>query len=82
MNQDLEKVFVNRMVNRVITYESAKIKSEAKEITYYELFLPETYEDKSDTKLIKNGFGGISIMDTPGLVKTKNLNSFNLIKGI
>ena len=72
--------FINRMFNKVTTYESAKLESTTREITYYDLFLPETYEDKTDKKLVKNGFGGVRIMDTPGLVKTKNLNSFNLIK--
>ena len=72
--------FINRAFNKLTTYESAKLESETKEITYYELYHPDTYEDKSEKKLIKNGFGGIRIMDTPGLVKTKKLNSFNLIK--
>ena len=72
--------FINRMFNKLTTYESGKLESETKEITYYDLFLPETYEDKSEEKPVKNGFGGIRVMDTPGLVKTKKLNSFNLIK--
>ena len=72
--------FINRAFNKLTTYESAKLESETKEITYYELFHPDTYKDKSENKLIKNGFGGIRIIDTPGLDKTKNLNSFKLIK--
>ena len=72
--------FINRTFNKLTTYETAKLESETKEITYYEFFHPDSNEDNSEKKLIKNGFGGIRIIDTPGLVKTKNLNSFQLIK--
>ena len=72
--------FINRTFNKLTTYESAKLESETKEITYYEFFHPDSNEDKTSEKLIKNGFGGIRIIDTPGLVKTKGLNSFKLIK--
>ena len=72
--------FINRIFNKIATYETGKLESETKKITYYEFFHPDTYKDKTENKMIKNGFGGIRIMDTPGLTKTKNLNSINLIK--
>jgi len=65
------------MFNRLVSYESGNLESTTKEINTYELF--PTNEDE-DSEKIKKGQGGIKIFDTPGLVKTKDLNSFKLIK--
>ena len=70
--------FINRMFNRLVSYESGNLESATKEINTYELY--PSNEDEEDSEKIKKGQGGIKIFDTPGLVKTKNLNSFELIK--
>ena len=68
--------FINRTFNKLTTYETAKLESETKKITYYELFHPDTYEDKTENKLIKNGFGGIRIMDSPWFSHNKKSKFF------
>ena len=60
-----------------MSYESGKLESTTREINCYELYPP---EEENLTNNLKKGYGGIKIFDTPGLVKTKDLNSFQLIK--
>ena len=60
-----------------MSYESGKLESTTREINCYELYPP---EEENLTNNLKKGYGGIKIFDTPGLVKTKELNSFNKIK--
>ena len=68
--------FTNRIFNKLISYETSKLVSATLEINSYEFYPSE------ETKIneLKKGYGVIRIFDTPGLVKTKELNSFNLIK--
>ena len=66
------------MFNKLVSYETPKLESATSKINSYELY-PNSADEEQD-KVIKNGFGGIKIFDTPGLAKTKNLNSFELIK--
>ena len=70
--------FINRMVNKLISFESSKFESSTLKINSYELY-PLEEEDQSQ-KILKKGYGVIRIYDTPGLVKKKDLNSFELIK--
>ena len=56
--------FINRIFNRLVSYESGNLESITKEITTYELY-PNSEEDSDK---IKKGHGGIKIFDTPGLV--------------
>ena len=70
--------FINRMFNKLVSYETPKLESATSKINSYELY-PNSADEEQD-KVIKNGFGGIKIFDTPGLTKTENLNSFELIK--
>ena len=67
--------FINRMFNKLVAYESGQYKSSTQEITYYEFGLPDIQEEKDGNKLIKNGYGLIRILDTPGLVLTKDLDA-------
>ena len=69
--------FINRIMNKLVSFESSKLESSTLKINSYELYPSE--EDAHENKL-KSGYGGIKIYDTPGLVKTNNLNSFQLIK--
>ena len=66
------------MFNKLVSYETPKLESATSKINSYELY-PNSADEEQD-KVIKNGFGGIKIFDTPGLTKTENLNSFELIK--
>ena len=70
--------FINRMFNKLISFESSKFESSTLKINSYELYPPE--EEDQSQKILKKGYGGIRIYDTPGLVKKKDLNSFELIK--
>ena len=70
--------FINRLFNKLVCYESSKFESSTLQINSYELYPPE--EENPNPNKLKNGFGGIKIFDTPGLVKTKDLDSFELIK--
>jgi len=69
--------FINRIMNKLVSYESSKLESSTRKINTYELYPPE--EEQNENKL-KIGYGGIKVYDTPGLVKINNLNSFELIK--
>ena len=69
--------FLNKIFGKLISYESGQLESTTKEIHHYELYPP---EDENLKDNLKHGYGGIKIFDTPGLVKTKELNSFKLIK--
>ncbi len=70
--------FINRLFNKLVCYESSKFESSTLQINSYELY-PQEEENPNPNKL-KKGFGGIKIFDTPGLVKTNDLKSFELIK--
>ena len=74
-----KSTFINRMFNKFVTYETGKFESATKEITYYEFSLFDHNGEKEDNKLIKNGYGLIRILDTPGLVVTKDLNASSKI---
>ena len=74
-----KSTFINRLFNKFVTYETAKFESATKEITYYEFNLSDNNREKVDNKLIKNGYGLIRILDTPGLVLTKDLNASSII---
>ena len=67
--------FINRIFNKLVSYESSKVESSTRKINFYEL-----YPKEENSNQLKRGFGGIKIYDTPGLVKTKDLDSFKLIK--
>ncbi len=69
--------FINRIFNKLVSFETPKLESATLKINSYE-FYPSENEEKDN--IIKNGYGGIKIFDTPGLVKTDNLNSFELIE--
>ena len=69
--------FINRIMNKLVSFESSKLESSTRKINSYELYPPE--EEQKEKKL-KTGYGGIKIYDTPGLVKINELNSFELIK--
>ena len=68
--------FINRIFKKLVSYESPKMESSTRKINFYELYPKE----EENSNLLKRGFGGIKIFDTPGLVKTKDLDSFELIK--
>ena len=70
------------MFNKFVTYETGKFESATKEITYYEFSLFDNNEEKEDNKLLKNGYGLIRFLDTPGLVVTKDLNASSRIIGM
>ena len=70
--------FINRLFNKLICYESSKFESSTLQINSYELYPPE--EENPNPNILKKGFGGIKVFDTPGLVKTNDLKSFELIK--
>ena len=71
--------FINRMFNKFVTYEAEKLESATRKITYYEFGLSDNNKEKDDNKLIKNGYGLIRILDTPGLVITKDLDASSKI---
>ena len=66
-----KSTFINRMFNKFVTYEARILESATREITYYEFGLSDNNKEKEDNKLIKNGYGLIRILDTPGLVTSK-----------
>ena len=68
------------MFNKAYTFESSKVVSTTKDITYYRLYPPEYEVNKHRKKLIKKGYGGITLVDTPGLIESKNLNSLKKLK--
>ena len=68
--------FINRISNKLISFESSKFESSTLKINSYEYYPPEEENENS----VKKGYGGIKIFDTPGLVKKEGLNSFELIK--
>jgi GTPase Era involved in 16S rRNA processing len=72
-----KSTFINKIFNKLMSYESGKLESTTREINCYELYPP---EEENLTNNLKKGYGGIKIFDTPGLVKTKELNSFEKIK--
>ena len=67
------------MFNKFVTYETGMFESATREITYYEFGLSDNNKEKEDNKLIKNGYGLIRILDTPGLVITKDLDASSKI---
>ena len=74
-----KSTFINRLFNKYISHESAKFESTTKEITYYEFSFQDVQEEKDKNKLIKNGYGLIGVLDTPGLVLTKDLDASSKI---
>ena len=75
--------FINRMINKLVSYESSKYESATKEITYYEFNYSNISEEHDKNKLIQNGYGLIRILDTPGLVITKEFDpSLKIIEKI
>ena len=74
-----KSTFINRLFNKYISHESAKFESTTKEITYYEFSFQDVQEEKDKNKLIKNGYGLIRVLDTPGLVLTKDLDASSKI---
>ena len=74
-----KSTFINRLFNKYISHESAKFESTTKEITYYEFSFKDVQEEKDKNKLIKNGYGLIRVLDTPGLVLTKDLDASSKI---
>ena len=73
-----KSTFINRMFNKFVIYETEKFESATKEVTYYEFSFSDNNEEK-DNKFIKNGYGLIRILDTPGLVLTKELDASSKI---
>ena len=74
-----KSTFINRLFNKYMSCESAKLESTTKEITYYEYSFQDVQEEKDKNKLIKNGYGLIRVLDTPGLVLTKDLDASSKI---
>ena len=62
-----------------MTHESSQLVSTTKEINYYEFAFTENQEENDKNKLIKNVYGLIRILDTPGLVLTKDLDTSSQI---
>ena len=78
-----KSTFINRMLNKYVTYETGKFESATQDITCYELSWRDFIEEGETIELIKNGYGVIRIFDTPGIVKTENLDaSSKIIKTI
>ena len=78
-----KSTFINRMLNKYVTYETGKFESATQDITCYELSWRDFVEEGETIELIKNGYGVIRIFDTPGIVKTENLDaSSKIIKTI
>jgi len=67
----------------LVSYESSKYESATKEITYYEFNYSNISEEHDKNKLIQNGYRLIRILDTPGLVITKEFDpSLKIIEKI
>jgi hypothetical protein len=70
-------------LNKYVTYETGKFESATQDITCYEFCWRDLNEEGETNELIKNGYGVIRIFDTPGIVKTENLDaSSKIIKAI
>ena len=61
-----KSTFINRLFNKYISYESCKFESTTKEINYYKYICSDN--EFEENKLIKNKFGFIRVIDTPGLI--------------
>jgi len=61
-----KSTFINRLFNKYISYESCKFESVTKEINYYKYICSDN--EFEENKLIKNKFGFIRVIDTPGLI--------------
>ena len=61
-----KSTFINRLFNKYISYESCKYKSATHEINYYKYICSDN--EFEENKLIKNKFGFIRVIDTPGLI--------------
>ena len=78
-----KSTFINRMLNKYVTYETGKFESATQDIKCYELSWRDFLEEGETIELIKNGYGVIRIFDTPGIIKTENLDaSSKIIKTI
>lgn len=64
--------FINRITNKLVSYETPKLESATNHITCYDFYDNDESLDEKDT--IRSGFGGIRIFDSPGLVKNDNLD--------
>ena len=62
-----------------MSHESSKFESTTKEITFYEFVLPDDQDENDKNKIIKNGYGLIRFLDTPGLVLTQDLDASSKI---
>ena len=70
---------INRIFNKAITIESSKVASTTLDITHYQLYSEESYKD--DNKILQSKeYGRINILDTPGLVESKILNTVKKVK--
>ena len=74
-----KSTFINRMFNKFVTYETGKYESATKKVTKYEFSFSNTIEENDKNNLIKNGYGLIRILDTPGIVSNKDFNSSSII---
>jgi len=74
-----KSTFINRMMNKYVTYETGKFESATQDITYYEFCWQDYIGESKTNELITNGYGVIRILDTPGIVKTENLDSSSKI---
>ena len=66
-------------MNKYVTYETGKFESATQDITYYEFCWQDYIGESKTNELITNGYGVIRILDTPGIVKTENLDSSSKI---
>ena len=71
---------INRIFNKAYAFESSKVVSTTQDITHYQLYPQEKNENDNTKKLIEKGYGGINVLDTPGLIESKNINSYKKIK--
>ena len=74
-----KSTFINRMMNKYVTYETGKFESATQDITYYEFCWQDYIGESKTNELITNGYGVIRILDTPGIVKTENLDASSKI---
>ena len=74
-----KSTFINRLFNKYMSHETTKFESTTKEITYYEFVLPDDQDENDKNKIIKNGYGLIRFLDTPGLVLTQDLDASSKI---
>ena len=74
-----KSTLINRMFKKYVTFETSKYESATKEITEYELNWPDNSDENSKNSLVKNGYGLIRILDSPGIVKTENLDASSKI---